>query len=78
LDVGDENTAAGENEQGNVRIDHIETLGTAKDVFVFNDGYTEREAGEFTSYDVVLDQYDIILSQPQEGFASVTLREQVS
>lgn len=56
-------------------ISNVETAGDGETVVAFKDGYQAREANQEDEYDVVVDDYQVILSRPGEGIIQVRLRE---
>ncbi len=74
LDLQDDLSATQQAQPGNIKIDNIQTLD-AQTVVEFQDGYVNRKAGVFDTYDVVVDQATVILDRAGEGFAQVILRE---
>lgn len=72
LDLSDDKSG-NQGTSGAKKIANIKTAAALKKVIAFKDGYDQREG--FTEYDVVIDQYGLILSQPGEGVAAVVLKE---
>lgn len=76
LDLADDHgEAATERTLGREKIDNIVTAGDLETVVALKDGYPDGRVGEFTSHNVVVDDYQISLRQPGEGTALVQLRE---
>lgn len=74
LDLQDDLAGSQQALPGNVKIDNIQALD-ALTVVEFQDGYINRTAGVFDTYDVVVDQATIVLDRSGEGYAQVILRE---
>ena len=74
LDLSDDKSG-GQGHSGAQKISNIKTAANLKKVISFKDGYSDRTPGASTEYDVVIDQYNIGLSHPGEGVATVVLKE---
>lgn len=74
LDLQDDLAGSQQAQPGNLKIDNIQALD-ALTVVEFQDGYVNRKAGVFDSYDVVIDQATVVLDRAGEGYAQVILRE---
>jgi hypothetical protein len=59
--------------RGANQIDNVQTLGLTAVPVEFLDGYTNRDPGKYDTYDVVVDDFRIILDRPGEGVAWVRL-----
>lgn len=73
LDLNDDGSRTPKGHSGAQKIANLKTAADSESVVAFKDGYANRDA--VTEYDVVIDQYVMVLSHPGEGFAQVTLRE---
>lgn len=60
---------------GETLINNIVAAADSEGVVSFKDGYSKRGAGDFTEYDVVVDDYSVINDRPGEGVVHVSLRE---
>lgn len=63
------------NWSGETLITNITAAGDANQVVTFKDGYSSRRAGQFTSYDVVIDEYTVVAQPAGEAVIHVSLRE---
>jgi hypothetical protein len=77
LDLNDDHSGGSQSYAGSVKFTNIKTAGDLESVVDFKDGYPDRRAGTYTSYDVIVDQYDLVLDRPGEGVAQVALRQVV-
>ena len=76
LDLSDDPAeAGGDASLGEEKITNLVTAAALEQVVAYDDGYENREPGDFDSHDVILENPLIILSQPGEGLGHVTLRE---
>ncbi len=73
LDLSDDQ--GGEGVGGAAKISNITAASAVEKVVQFDDGYENREPNDFDGHDVIIEDFDIILSNPGEGIARVTLRE---
>jgi hypothetical protein len=73
LDLDDDEGRTPNALSGSKKFTNIKNAADAENVVSFKDGYADRNA--VTEYDVVIDQYAMLLSSSGEGFAAVTLRE---
>ena len=62
---------------GATLIDNITDAADMDAVVTFKDGYSDRKAGGYTEYDVVIDDYTVSNDRPGEGTVLVSLREVV-
>ncbi len=60
---------------GETLISNITASADGETVIDFKDGYSRKRAGEYTAYDVVIDDYTVINDRPGEGVVHVSLRE---
>lgn len=74
LDCSD-SKARKDGSSGAKKIANIETAGESESVVDFKDGYQSRDPDVHEQVDVVVDSYEILLSQPGEGVARVVLKE---
>lgn len=74
LDCADDQGAAG-GASGTQKIENIRAIGDSGSIVEFKNGYTKEGAGEYDTYQVVVDAYNIVLDRPGEGVAEVVLRE---
>lgn len=76
LECTDEDAQAqSRNLRGRDQIDNVQALGSTRTPTAFLDGYTDRDPAQSDSYDVVVDEYTLILERPGEGVALVRLVE---
>lgn len=76
LDLADSHEQS-DQKRGRQKITNLQTAGDSLNVVSFKDGYYSREPGVSTEYDVVVDQYRIVLDRPEEGIGYVELLEVV-
>ena len=76
LDTTDEDAQAQDRSWNGARLAlNIAAGGDSGNVLTFKDGYQNREAAQFSTYNVVVDEYRLIGDRPGEGYAMVRLRE---
>ncbi len=74
LDLSDDHSARG-GQTGAKKAANIRTASATEGLVDFKDGYEDRGPNKFTTYDVGVDAYRIVMTKPGEGFAAVTLKE---
>lgn len=57
------------------RVTNLETAGNSNVIFTFKDGYQDRRPNKYEEYDAFIDDYDIVLDRPGEGFARLRILE---
>lgn len=77
LDLNDDHSSAKQSLSGASKADLFLASAAKTVVLDLKDGYTDRRAGHYDQYDVVVDSYNVVLDRPGEGLAEVTLREVV-
>ena len=76
LDATDEDGQAQDRSwNGTSLINNIEVAGDSGAVVTFLDGYEDRNPGQYTTHNVVVDEYRIMGDRPGEGHIMVRLRE---
>lgn len=75
LDLSDDRSAGKQSKSGASKTDTFQATALKATSIDFKDGYTSAKSGEYDTYDVFVDDYDIALDRPGEGVAIVTLRE---
>ena len=75
LDLSDDHSGGSQSHAGSKKYTNIKTAGDSEVVVDFKDGYPDRKAGVYTSYDVVVDSYHLVLDRPGAGIAAVALRQ---
>lgn len=74
LNLSDDHSE-GEGFSGARKISNLNTLSATKAATTFQDGYYDRTPGTSTTYDVIVDSFEMNLTKPGEGVAKVTLVE---
>lgn len=72
----DEGQAQNQSLKGHQKIDNIQTAGASSgNVVAFKNGFTHRQPNTYDEYDVIVDDYELFLPRPGEGYAIVRLIE---
>lgn len=72
----DQGQAQNQSLKGHQKIDNIQTAGTpGGNAVAFKNGFSHRQPNQYDEYDVVVDDYEIFMQRPGEGYAVVRLIE---
>lgn len=75
LDLSDDKSRGAKSFSGYQKRENIMTASATEAVVSFKDYYGSHKPGRSDEYDVIIDQYSLVLSSPGEGVAVVTLKE---
>lgn len=78
LDMNDEHSAGGRSRAGSQKVTDFLAAVDTDSVIQFRDGYNNRNSGQYTEHDVVVDTFALELDRPGEGIGYVELRKVIA